>query len=253
MIEKKLDLLFRTAEMLLGSGANSNRLERNLRRAAAIFGMDQHHLQFHFTLRTVMICYQEDGRHYYRMHKVLHHGVNMQIISGLSRMIWKGFWEGFTLVDYERELDRLSNLPKQYPRPVVIAGVALACAAFCKLLGGDFYALAFTFLASSLALFIRQELHHRHQNLYFTVLVSATVASGIASLNALLPYSSTPNHAMMAAVLFLIPGVPLINTVDDLIDGFTLMGTSRGMVAFLLLMSIALGFLLVISTLNISN
>ena len=51
----------------------------------------------------------------------------------------------------------------------------------------------------------------------------------------------TPQIALGASVLFLIPGVPLINSIIDLLEGYVLIGISRAVNALTLIICIALG------------
>jgi uncharacterized membrane protein YjjP (DUF1212 family) len=50
-------------------------------------------------------------------------------------------------------------------------------------------------------------------------------------------------HSLAASILFLIPGVPLINAFTDIIDGNILNGVVRGINAFVILFMVALGLL----------
>jgi uncharacterized membrane protein YjjP (DUF1212 family) len=50
-------------------------------------------------------------------------------------------------------------------------------------------------------------------------------------------------HAFATSVLFLIPGVPLINSFSDLIDGNIMNGIVRGVNGLIIAFAIALGLL----------
>ena len=50
--------------------------------------------------------------------------------------------------------------------------------------------------------------------------------------------------ALVSSVLFLVPGVPFINSIKDMIKGYPLVGLSRGVTAVLTIFAIALGLLL---------
>jgi uncharacterized membrane protein YjjP (DUF1212 family) len=66
----------------------------------------------------------------------------------------------------------------------------------------------------------------------------------IAGLSVKLGIGDTPEHALATSVLFLIPGVPLINSFTDLIDGNTLNGIVRGINGFIMAFAIALGLMI---------
>ena len=72
-------------------------------------------------------------------------------------------------------------------------------------------------------------------------IISAFVASMIGSTGYLMHWGNTPDMALGTSVLYLIPGVPLINSIMDIIDGHVLAGTSRFINACLLIICIAIG------------
>jgi uncharacterized membrane protein YjjP (DUF1212 family) len=51
-------------------------------------------------------------------------------------------------------------------------------------------------------------------------------------------------HALSTCVLFLVPGVPLINCLTDLVDGYIINGIDRGVNALMHAMAIAFGLAL---------
>lgn len=80
----------------------------------------------------------------------------------------------------------------------------------------------------------KQKINH-----YIVFIVSAFAASACAS-TALL-WSSTPETALATSVLYLIPGVPLLNGVIDMVSGHVLTGFSRLVNALLLVLCAAIG------------
>lgn len=58
-----------------------------------------------------------------------------------------------------------------------MAASGLACAAFCRLFGGDWAALAITGVAAAAAARVRIELNQRQVNYFLVVLLTALVAS----------------------------------------------------------------------------
>lgn len=54
-------------------------------------------------------------------------------------------------------------------------------------------------------------------------------------------FDTTSEIALATSVLYLIPGVPLINGIIDIVEGETIIGCSRLISAFLLIICIAIG------------
>ena len=143
-------------------------------------------------------------------------------------------------------------MPRSYNRWLVVVMVGLACAAFSRLFGGDWIIFGITFGASAVAMFLRQELAQRHFNPLLVVVVCAFVAGCLASTAGLFHLSSEPETALAAAVLLLVPGVPLINSAQDLIRGHMVTGIARGVTGLLISLAIALGLLLALSLTGVS-
>ncbi len=130
-----------------------------------------------------------------------------------------------------------------YPRWQVLLLVGLAGAGFCSLADGSPIDLAFTFVASAVGLFVRQESVKAKFNPYMAVYFAAFIASLIAGAASKLGLSDGQNHAYVTSVLFLIPGVQFINSFSDIIDGNIQNGLTRGIVGMLISFTIALGIL----------
>ena len=74
---------------------------------------------------------------------------------------------------------------------------------------------------------------------FLIFIISAFMASLCAS--AALRFDCTAETALATSVLYLVPGVPLINGVIDIVEGHILIGFSRLINALLLIICIAIG------------
>jgi uncharacterized membrane protein YjjP (DUF1212 family) len=91
---------------------------------------------------------------------------------------------------------------------------------------------------------VRQQLALRRVTPVLNVLATAFVASIVTGLGTRLLPTATPQHALAAAVLLLIPGVPLINAFEELVRGYSLLAVARGVQGLLVAFAIALGLLI---------
>ena len=101
--------------------------------------------------------------------------------------------------------------------------------------------------------FVRTELMGRHWNHLAILIISSFIASMIGSTGYLMHWGDTPDMALGTSVLYLIPGVPLINAIMDIIDGHVLAGTSRFINACLLIICIAIGLSMTLLITGIST
>jgi uncharacterized membrane protein YjjP (DUF1212 family) len=83
------------------------------------------------------------------------------------------------------------------------------------------------------------------------VLAVSFTASVISAFASKLVHTSTPEHALAASVLLLVPGVPLINAFEELVRGYSLMAVSRGVQGLAISLAIALGMLVATSWLGV--
>ena len=103
-------------------------------------------------------------------------------------------------------------------------------------------------------MFVRQELTLRNFNSLLGVVASALVAgSMVAVIYLLTEFSRQVGLALAASVLLLVPGVPFINAVEDLIKGYTVVGLARGATSALIILAIALGLLIAMQLIGISR
>lgn len=233
--------LLRAGILLLGNGASTHRTRSTVSRISKAFGLLT---EMMITNRAITLSISDkDNEHIFNtLKRASSHSVNFRIVSGISRMSWRVFDEKWTLEQINAELDRLSALP-HYPGLIVLSVVGLAGASLCRLFDGNLVEMAVTFVATFAGLFVRQETVKRDYNPLLCVFIAAFTASFITALFAMAGISSTMEHAFTACVLFLIPGVPLINSFSDLIDGNTVNGMVRGTNGLLIAFSIALGLL----------
>jgi len=226
-------------QMLLQNGADSQKVEETVHRLGTQLGCDWMDV---VVLYDSIIATTLNNREFRtKARRAPGRGVNLEkiaLISDLNYQAERGELDRFGL---RRELRRIDTLTTNYGRWTVVLFVGLSCAAFARLFGGDLVAIAVTFLASSIGMFIRQEMGHRHFNPILTTITTATAASLVASVGVLLELGRDPAVAISAAVLLLVPGVPLINATEDLLNGQVMNGLARGIWGLILSLAIALG------------
>jgi len=234
------EILLDVAELLMNYGASSNRVRLTVSRISESFGY-QCNLLIINTAITIFIN-KPDQEIYNSLRRTLPPMVNFKIVSGISRMSWSVTESVWNLEQIREELKRLKALP-HYNRWIVLSVVSLAGVSFCRIFDGNALEMVVTFVATFVGLFIRQELTKHKLMLYVTIYIAAFVASFVAGSAAKFFPENTMENAFAASVLFLIPGVPLINSSSDLLDGNVLTGLSRGIHALIIGFAISLGIL----------
>lgn len=239
-IQALSNFLLEFATSLMAVGAHTSRVVRNITRIAESFGYGVDMTIFQKNV-TMTVKHPDDysiRRTYVRKIPAL--ALNFQIISKLSALSWETYDHRLSLEELSRQYKQIMQEPR-ISRWTVLVLVAIANAAFCRLFSGDIASMGIVFLATLVGFFVRQEMINRHVNHMLVFIISAFIASLIASSAVYFGIGSTPEVALAASVLYLIPGVPLINSIIDILDGHVLIGFSRAMNACILIICIALG------------
>jgi uncharacterized membrane protein YjjP (DUF1212 family) len=245
-----IDLSLWAGQMLLQYGATSQRVEESVHRIGTGLGCDW--LDILVSPNVIAITASSGSEFRTKLRRVVSLGVDLgkvTAINDLSRRINNGELDRFQV---RNELEHIDQMPRSYNRWLVVIMVGLACAAFSRLFGGDWIIFGITFGASAVAMFLRQVLIHNYFNPLLVVVACAFAAGGLASTAGLFNLSDQPETALAAAVLLLVPGVPLINAAQDLIRGHLVTGITRGFTGLLISLAIALGLLLAISLTGVS-
>ncbi|HNW52568.1 MAG TPA: threonine/serine exporter family protein [Prolixibacteraceae bacterium] len=234
-------VLLETGALLMSSGANTNRIRLTVNRIASAFHYDAELLVTHRALMLSLADERKD-KFYSSLKRTSPHGVNFRLVSGISHMSWKIVEEGWTIDQIQTELDRLKELP-HYPRLVILTFVSLAGASFCHLFGGAYVDMAITFVATFAGLFVRQQATKMRFNPYLCIFFASLVSTMLSGLAVKYGFGENPEAAFSTSVLYLVPGVPLINSFTDLLDGNIMNGMVRGANGLIITLSIALGLL----------
>ena len=246
-----IDLALWAGQMLLQSGAESEQAEETVHRLGTGLGCDW--LDIFVSPNAIVITAISSGEFRTKVRRVVNIGVNLHVVVEVSTLVDRVLAGELNRHELRLELERVSQMQPSYNRWTVALMVGAACGAFSRLFGGDWVIFAITFLAASVAMLLRQELQKHQFNPYLTVFITAFVTSAIACIAPVFHLGSQPQLALVSSVLLLIPGVPLINSVQDLLKGYPMTGIARGVAGAVIAACIALGLLLAMSLLKVNS
>ncbi len=240
-LRRKLYLLLRVGKLLIESAADTNRVDRNMKRVAAFLGIpeDKLHIDIRWTMLIVNVS--DETHSFSKFQKCEHHGVNMTTITEISRLSWRAIEQDYSIDRFEQELEDIASRPRNYQQYLVAIGAGFACGGFCKLFGCDWIAFLYASICAFLGFRARAKCFEFGINHYMSFAIAAFVATCLAYLTSLTGLSATPYHPLLACALFLVPGVPLINFVDDMIDNYLLVGMTRAANCMMILCSMTFG------------
>ena len=225
-IGQKAELILTVGQLLMENGADTSQIVRDMKRVAAYMGIPAEKFHLHIMFTTLMLNISDEHHSHTSFRKCPKHGVNMKIISAISRLTWRALREHYTLDEFKSELEAVSKRPR-YPHWLTILAAGSGCGSFCTLFGCDFNAAIYTAIAAIIGKIVQMQCAERFGiNPYVSMMFAAFSALSVADLMHLLP-TSTPWHPMIAASLFLVPGIPIINAFSDMLNTYLISGVAR--------------------------
>ena len=106
---------------------------------------------------------------------------------------------------------------------------------------GDYFNMTAAFLSTFMGLLIFQKTHRFKYNIYFRIFLGSFIASICASLGIIYNIGAYPQTALATSILFLVPGVALINSFTDLLDNNILNGMVRFTTGLMIVLAMAIG------------
>ena len=213
-----LDFIADYATYLLASGVHTSRVIRNSQRIGQSQGVD---IQLSSFQKSTILTVRDDatGEAVTRVVKIPALPISFERNSDLSALSWDALDDRLPLDEIRRRYGELIDKPRIDPIFVLVT-VGLAN-------------------ASLVGFAARQRMQAHGVNHFLIFIISAFMASLCAS--AALRFDCTAETALATSVLYLVPGVPLINGVIDIVEGHILIGFSRLINALLLIICIAIG------------
>lgn len=214
----RTDAVMRLGALMLGAGASSARVRDSMERAAHAVGIDELHTRVGMT--DIVATMSRGQMFRTRVVEIRRPAIDADRLTSLKRLT-NDLHPGATVRAVQRELDVIEAHPRRYPDLVRVLGAALACAAFALLNNGGWQEFVAVGVAAGLGQFVRMRLARLRTNEFLVVFLSAVAALllylGVA---ALLAAVGTPgaqhDAALTSAVLYLVPGFPLVTGALDL-------------------------------------
>lgn len=266
LLRRKLDLLVRTGALLMASNADCARIMRNMKRCEAYLGLPEEYIHISLNFNIIMVNLSDETHSFSKYQRVDSHCVEFTVISKISKMLWTAIREDWSLDRYEAELEALNHVHKQYSPWMIAICAGFACGGFCVQFGCDWPAFFYASIPAIIGFRLKMYLAKLHWNTYVGIAISAFVATLICwlttfisldqTLVSALPsflYSDTPYHPLMACTLFIVPGVPLINFVTDMVSNYVQVGLTRAMITLMMIIAMSFGIVFAIQICGIDN
>lgn len=236
-LKERAQFLSQYASILWASGVHTSRVIRNTKRIGQAIDIDVKIAGFHKSLVLTVIDKKTDEL-FNTLAEIPHCPYSFEINKNLSQLSWEAVDERLSFEEISKRFNYLVNKPKMHPVVVIIL-TSFANASFCALFGGDWLSMCMVFSATLIGMFVKDRMLAKKYNQFLTFAFCAFIASIVASTAVI--FHTTSEIALATSVLYLIPGVPLINGFIDIMEGHVITGTARLINAFLLILCIAIG------------
>jgi uncharacterized membrane protein YjjP (DUF1212 family) len=232
-------LILQVGRILLLSGSDTEQVRTSMVRFAAAYGAEIN-LMVSFEAVLVTVVAREQIRTKIG-HRVPGIGVGMLAIEAANRLVDDAAGGHLQLDEAQARLDAIEHQPPAYPQWLVVAGLGVTAASLARLFGGDPLACVAAGLGGGIGTWVRLGLGRHHFNPVLSAFVVALLSGVVGGATVALGASDTPALSLVAPAMILVPGVPLINGILDMIRNHVTMGLSRLGFAGILVTAIAFG------------
>lgn len=242
-IQELTYFLMEYALAMIISGAYTARVIRCVRRLGDAFGYE-----VYMSIFTKSISMTVASKNDYNLRRTYIRGVyDIHIsfigISDLSALSWQALDQHLSFEEVRKRFVEITQA-KRVNWWLQLLFICLANAAFCHLFGGDYGSSVIVLVTTFVGFSLRKILMLCKIDLRLIFIACSFVSSLLAYLSSPLAITQTLDVAVASSVLYLIPGVQMINSVIDILDGHVLVGASRGINVGILIVCIAIGIYL---------
>ena len=219
-LKEKTTLAARIGLLTLSVGASAWRVRRSLNIVSRSLGMS---CAADIGLLTLeLTCFQE-GESYSEAFSLRTAGVNTDKLDAVEKLVndFEETCRTTSIREYHHMLDAIEEQAGNYNAWKLGLAAAIACGAFTFLLGGGIPEMVCAFLGAGIGQFLRSKMLGRKITLIACIIVSVmaaclTYVGTISLAEVLLHISSIHEAGYICAMLFVIPGFPLITGGIDL-------------------------------------
>jgi uncharacterized membrane protein YjjP (DUF1212 family) len=238
-VDEVAHLSLQVGRLLLLNGADTAKVVTAVERFAASFGCEAHLMVSYETLLLTVAAGDHFRTKIGRRLPAMNVGLTaVEAVNGLVDDVAAGRQD---LAGARSVLDAAEHRPAEYNRWLVAVALGLTAASLSRLFGGDWPTFGVVWLAGAAGTALRQELGRRQANPIAIPFAAACLSGVIGGGAALLGASGTPSLCLIAPGMIIVPGVPLINGVQDMIRNHMTLGISRLGFAGLVTTAIAFG------------
>lgn len=238
-LDATVSFLAEYASLLSGCGATCIRVEKNTLRMAEAFGigLDIFIMPGHVTVSTRG---DNSAENHVAIRKTANCGISFNLNAKLSRLSWEVADDHLGL---DTAVERFNRIRQTRPtgKYEVLILTSFANASFCRLFGGDAIAMLIVFVSTLAGYRLKQIMLEDNRDIRLSFMCASFFSAALSAVGHIFNIGGTPEIALGTSVLYLIPGVPYINAVSDLLYRHYLCAFNRFMDAAVLTACLSAG------------
>ncbi len=244
-----IDFLSQIGKLLLQHGAETELVETSIKKAASKLACND--IDILILPNVILLSLPSKEKVYNsKLQRVARQDVNFSALDKVESMI-ENMSPASDIIQLTAQLKDENNFSFIYPyyQRNIMAGVG--CASFSLLFGGDIYIFITTFIASYIGFYLNGFMLKRYFNPFIVIMLVAfttTMISGLLNM-----HHDIAHIAISSSILFLVPSVAFINSINDLTKGHYNTGLIRGIRGVIVSFAIAIGITLALNILGVEN
>lgn len=219
-IKEKTSMIGRIGSMMLAVGTSAWRVRAAMNRVSRAIGVS---CNIDIGLKEISFTLMQNGNHYSQTISVPTTGVNTDKIRLLEEFMVniEDNVSRYSVEQFHQMLDRIESVKPNYNAVQLGLAAGAACCAFTFLLGGGIIEMICAFIGAGLGNLIRKLMLERKLSLLINVAAGVAISClsyvlSVRIAELLFGIDSTHHAGYICAMLFIIPGFPLITGGIDL-------------------------------------
>jgi len=241
-LDEACHLVLRIGRLLLENGADTELAKTRVEALTAALGFEA---QVFISSERVLLTVLSGRTFRTKVGAPIHApGVNLGRLDALDTVARDIEQKRIDVAEAGRRIDALEKSPLLHPVWLVIPAVALTTACLARLFGAEWPVVAAAFFAGIVSMALRLAFGRRGVNPVAAAFATAFISAlaGVLLMKAI--PEAAPTLCLVAAGMILVPGVPLINSVSDMMNGHVVAGLARLATGSVTIIAIGFGLFL---------
>lgn len=238
-LQKIINVCLLSGQIMIESGSEMYRVEDTVVRIAKNAGLKSVSV---FTTPTV-IALGLDGVASFQLRQVKTRVINLEKVSRVNDLS-RRFAEGrINLTSFNKQLELISSNTDAFPNWLQALGAAVVSGSLMIIFTGkyDWVDLPISAIIGAIGYMLYLYINEKTKVKFMAEMISSIVIAMTTLISVKIGLGKDIDNIIIGAIMPLVPGVPLTNSMRDLLESHLISGMARGVEAMLSAMAIGLG------------